>query len=80
MVFNATFHNIFSYIVAITFIGAGNRSTREKPPICRKSVTNLINYHTTMTSPHTNMNYYRCKNRTSPIKGNTNAKLALHKV
>ena len=35
MVFNATFNNIFSYIVAVSFIGGGNRSTRRKPPTCR---------------------------------------------
>ena len=35
MVFNTT----FSYIVAVSFIGGGNRSTRRKPPT--KSLTNL---------------------------------------
>jgi len=32
---NATFNNIseiFSYIVAVSFIGGGNRNTRRKPP------------------------------------------------
>jgi hypothetical protein len=38
MVFNATFNNI----VVVVFIGGGNRSTRRKPPICRKSLTNYI--------------------------------------
>ena len=32
----------FSYIVAISFIGGGNRSTQGKPQICRKSLTNCI--------------------------------------
>jgi hypothetical protein len=32
----------FSYIVAVRFIGGGNRSTQGKPPICRKSLTNFI--------------------------------------
>ena len=32
----------FSYIVAVSFTGGGNRSTRRKPPICRKSLTNYI--------------------------------------
>jgi hypothetical protein len=32
----------FSYIVAGSFIGGGNRRTRRKPPICRKSLTNFI--------------------------------------
>jgi hypothetical protein len=37
MVFNATFNNIsvISYIVAVSFIGGGNRSTMRNPPICR---------------------------------------------
>ena len=35
MVFDATFNNI-SHIVAVIFIGGGNRSTRRKPPVCRK--------------------------------------------
>jgi hypothetical protein len=33
---------IFHYIVAISFIGGGNRSSRRKPPTCRKSLTNFI--------------------------------------
>jgi hypothetical protein len=41
MVFNATFNNI--YIVDISFIGEENLSTQRKPPICHKSLTNLIN-------------------------------------
>jgi len=32
----------FSYMVAVSFIGGGNRSTRRKPPTCRKSLTNFI--------------------------------------
>jgi len=39
MVFNTTFNNIFSYIVAVSSIGGGNLSTRIKPPTCRKSLT-----------------------------------------
>jgi hypothetical protein len=31
-----------SYIVAVSFIGGGNRSTRRKLPTCCKSLTNLI--------------------------------------
>ena len=36
MIFNATFNNISAtlYIVAVSFIGGGNRSTRRKP-ICK---------------------------------------------
>ena len=31
------FQQYFSYIVAVSFIGGGNRSTRRKPLTCRKS-------------------------------------------
>jgi len=41
MVLNATFKH-FNYIMAISFIGGGNRSIRSKPPTCRKSLTNFI--------------------------------------
>jgi hypothetical protein len=36
------FQQYFSYIVAVSFIGGGNRNTRRKPPICRKSLTNFL--------------------------------------
>ena len=32
----------FNYTVLVSFIGGGNRSTRSKPPTCRKSLTNFI--------------------------------------
>jgi hypothetical protein len=32
MVFNATFNQYFSYIVAVSFIGGENRWTWRKPP------------------------------------------------
>ena len=32
----------FNYIVLVSFIGGENRSTRSKPPTCRKSLTNFI--------------------------------------
>jgi len=32
----------FSYIMAVSFIGRGNRSTWRKPLTCRKSLTNFI--------------------------------------
>ena len=35
------FQQYFSYIVAVSFIGGGNRRTQKKPPTCRKSLTNL---------------------------------------
>jgi len=34
----------FSYIVAISFIGGGNRSTQRKPQTWRKSLTNFITF------------------------------------
>jgi hypothetical protein len=36
------FQQYFSYIVAVSFIGGGNRSTLRKPLTCRKSLTNFI--------------------------------------
>jgi len=33
------FQQYFSYIVAVSFIGGGHRSTRWTPPTCRKSLT-----------------------------------------
>ena len=36
------FQQYLSYIVAVSFIGGGNRSTRSKPPTFRKSLTNFI--------------------------------------
>jgi len=35
MMFNDT-EQYFSYIVVVSFIGGGNRSTRRKPPTCLK--------------------------------------------
>jgi len=32
------FQQLFSYIVDVSFIGGGNRSTRRKPPTCNKSL------------------------------------------
>ena len=44
MVFNATFNNIsvITYIVAVSFIGGGNRSTQRNSQTCPKSLTNFI--------------------------------------
>jgi hypothetical protein len=42
MVFNATFNNISDYIVAVSFIGEGNRTNLRKPLTCSKSLTNFI--------------------------------------
>jgi len=38
----SNFQQYFRYIVAISFIGGGNRNTRRKPPTCTKSLTNLM--------------------------------------
>jgi hypothetical protein len=35
MVFNTTFQQYFTYILAVSFIGGGNRNTHRKPPTCR---------------------------------------------
>jgi hypothetical protein len=42
LVFNGSFNIFFNYIVAVSFIGGGNQSTRRKPPIYCKSLTNCI--------------------------------------
>jgi len=44
--------NVFSYIVAVNFIGGRNRSTWRKPPTCRKSLTNFISYVVSSTPCH----------------------------
>ena len=36
------FQQCFSYIMAVSFIGGGNRSIRRKPPTWRKSLTTCI--------------------------------------
>ena len=36
------FQQYFSFILAVSFIGGGNRTTRRKPPTCRKSLRNFI--------------------------------------
>ena len=38
----ATIFQLQLYIVAVSFIGGGNWSTRRKPPTCHKSLTNFI--------------------------------------
>ena len=44
MVYNATFNNTmyYSYIVAVSFIGGGNRNTQRKAPIGLSQVTDKI--------------------------------------
>ena len=34
----------FSYIMAVSFIGGGNRNTKRKPLTCHKSLTNFITW------------------------------------
>ena len=43
MMFDAKrhFHHYFSYIVEVSFIVEGNRSTRRKPPTCLLQVTHF---------------------------------------
>jgi len=38
------FKQYFSYIVAVSFIGRGKQSIRQKSPSCRKALTNFITY------------------------------------
>jgi hypothetical protein len=42
MVFNVIFQQYFSYIVAVSFIGGENLSTRIKPLTYLNSLTNFI--------------------------------------
>ena len=57
MVFNALFINI---LVAVSFIGGENRSTRRKPLTCRKSLTNFITYSCIeCTTPERDLNSQR---------------------
>ena len=52
IVFNAI-QQYFSYIVAVSFTGGGNRSTQRKPSTCRQSLTN---YHILLYRAHLTMN------------------------
>ena len=42
MVFNDTFQQYFTYIMVVSFIGGGNRSTWRKLPIYCKSLAKFI--------------------------------------
>ena len=54
------FQQYFSYIVAVSFIGGGNRSTQRKPPTCCKSLTNF--YHIMLYEEHLAMNKVQTHN------------------
>ena len=62
MVFNASLKQYFSYIVMVSFIGGGNRSTHRKPLTCCKSLTNFI-YHIKLYQVHLGMSGTRTHNR-----------------
>ena len=50
VVFNSHFQQHFIYIMAVSFIGGGNRSARRKRPTCLKSLTNF--YHIMLYGGH----------------------------
>ena len=49
MVFDKYIQQYFNNIVALSFIGGGNRSTRRKPPTCHMKLTN---YHIMLYRVH----------------------------
>jgi hypothetical protein len=49
MVFDKYIQQYFNNIVALSFIGGGNRSTRRKPPTCPMTLTN---YHIMLYRVH----------------------------
>jgi hypothetical protein len=64
MVFNATpFQQYFSYILAVSFIGGGNLSTRNKTTslpqatnLFRNVIFHLVNVHNCVNKPLVSMN------------------------
>jgi len=58
MAFNVTFNNI-SDIVAVSFIGGGNRSTGRKSSTCCKSLRNFITQFVVIT-PYVNDHLLFC--------------------
>ena len=54
------FQQYLRYIVAVSFIGGGNRSTWRKPLTCRKSLKNVITYDNDHDGPncHVNNGYF----------------------
>ena len=55
------FQQYFSYIVAVSLIGGGNRSVRRKSPTCRKSLSilcRILKYHWNSTHWFRSMTSY----------------------
>ena len=46
------FQQYFSYIVTVSFIGGGNRSTQRKPSTCHKPLTNITSHNVVSSTPH----------------------------
>jgi hypothetical protein len=60
MVFWHHFQQYFSYIVAVSFIGGGNRSKQRKPPTCLKSQLYHIILYTSPCS-EIGVDRFRCR-------------------
>jgi hypothetical protein len=60
------FQQYFSYIVAVSFIGGGNRSTRRKPQTCRKSLRQTLSHNVVSITPR--LSWIRTHN----VSGDTN--------
>jgi hypothetical protein len=57
------FQQYFNYIVAVSFIGGGNRRTRRKSLICRKSFTNFITFFCTPRPDKKIFELTNCENK-----------------
>ena len=65
---SGTFSHNFSYIVAVIFIGGGNRGIRRKQPTWRKSLTNFI---TSCCIEHTSVSSAGFEHTTLVVIGTT---------